>query len=35
MVQTVNSGKHLNGTGFVITAYMTDRIKMGEKYETN
>ena len=27
--------KHLNGDGFIVTAYMTDRIKAGEKYETN
>lgn len=27
--------KHLNGTGFIITAYITDKIKIGEKYETN
>lgn len=27
--------KHLNGNGFIITTYITDRIKAGEKYETN
>ena len=27
--------KHLNGDGFIITTYITDRIKMGEKYETD
>lgn len=27
--------KHLNGDGFIITAYMTDRIKIGEKYEAD
>ena len=27
--------KHLNGDGFVITTYITDRIKIGEKYEAN
>ena len=27
--------KHLNGDGFIITAYMTDKIKIGEKYEAN
>tara|TARA_B100001971_G_C17710725_1_gene296322 strand:+ start:154 stop:468 length:315 start_codon:yes stop_codon:yes gene_type:complete len=27
--------KHLNGDGFIITTYITDRIKAGEKYETN
>ncbi len=27
--------KHLNGDGFIITTYMTDRIKINEKYETN
>jgi len=27
--------KHLNGEGFIITTYMTDRIKIGEKHETN
>ena len=27
--------KHLNGGGFIITTYITDRIKIGEKYETN
>ena len=27
--------KHLDGEGFIITAYITDRIKIGEKYETN
>jgi hypothetical protein len=27
--------KHLNGYGFIITTYITDRIKVGEKYETN
>ena len=27
--------KHLNGEGFIITAYITDRIKLGEKYEAN
>ena len=27
--------KHLNGDGFVITTYITDRIKAGEEYETN
>ena len=27
--------KHLNGNGFVITAYITDRIKAGDNYETD
>jgi len=27
--------KHLNGDGFIITTYITDKIKAGEKYETN
>lgn len=27
--------KHLNGEGFIITTYITDRIKAGEAYETN
>ena len=27
--------KHLNGDGFIITTYITDRIKAGEEYETN
>lgn len=27
--------KHLNGEGFIITTYITDRIKAGEKYETD
>src|SRR3989344_284102 len=27
--------KHLNGEGFIITTYITDKIKIGEKYETN
>ena len=27
--------KHLNGDGFIVTTYFTDRIKIGEKYETN
>ena len=27
--------KNLNGEGFIITAYITDRIKAGKKYETN
>ena len=27
--------KHLNGEGFIITAYITDRVKAGEKYEAN
>lgn len=27
--------KHLNGEGFIITTYITDRIKAGDKYETN
>ena len=27
--------KHLNGDGFIITTYLTDRIKAGDKYETN
>ena len=27
--------KHLNGEGFIITTYLTDRIKVGEKYEAN
>ena len=26
--------KHLNGDGFIITTYLTDRIKAGDKYET-
>jgi len=27
--------KSLNGEGFIITTYITDRIKAGKKYETN
>lgn len=27
--------KHLNGDGFIITTYVTDRIKTGEKYEAD
>ncbi|MBI2208486.1 DUF4258 domain-containing protein [Candidatus Woesearchaeota archaeon] len=27
--------KSLNGEGFIITAYITDRVKIGEKYETD
>ena len=27
--------KHLNGDGFIITAYITNRIKAGEEYETH
>jgi|SRR3989338_7086527 len=27
--------KSLNGEGFIITAYITDRIKAGKKHETN
>jgi len=27
--------KHLNGEGFIITTYITNKIKIGEKYETN
>ena len=27
--------KHLNGDGFIVTTYITDRIKIGEKHETN
>lgn len=27
--------KHLNGNGFIITTYITDRIKIGEKHEAN
>ena len=27
--------KHLNGDGFIITTYLTDRIKAGEKDETD
>lgn len=27
--------KHLNGEGFIITTYITDNIKIGERYETN
>ena len=27
--------KHLNGDGFIVTAYITDRIKIGDKYEAN
>jgi hypothetical protein len=27
--------KHLNGEGFIVTAYITDRIKAGEKYESH
>jgi len=27
--------KHLNGGGFIITTYITDRIKAGDKYEAN
>lgn len=27
--------KHLNGEGFIITTYITDRIKIGDKYETH
>ena len=27
--------KSLNGQGFIITAYITDRIKAGKKYEAN
>ncbi len=27
--------KHLNGDGFIVTAYITDRIKIGDKYEAD
>ena len=27
--------KHLNGDGFIITTYITSKIKIGKKYETN
>ena len=27
--------RHLNGDGFIITTYITDRIKAGEEHETN
>lgn len=27
--------KHLNGYGFILTTYITDRIKIGEKHETH
>ena len=27
--------RHLNGEGFIITTYLTDRIKAGEKHETH
>ena len=27
--------KHLNGEGFIITMYITDRIKAGEEYGDN
>ncbi len=27
--------KHLNGEGYIITAYITDRIKIGAEYEAN
>mgnify|MGYP001564535690 CR=1 FL=1 len=27
--------KHLNGEGFIITTYITDRIKAGKEYEAN